>query len=290
MQINSARILQLDFLSPAFKTVFLQKLPGGILVFLVILLSTQIAKTSWTIVDAFYSPSLSEKSTNIITQKQLSRPKKNINYQALSNMHLFGSTNDGSPVIERGPVSAPETRLNLILYGVFAGDSLKQGSAIIGSKKGVQKHYKVNDKLDTGVWLAEVRKDHVLLKRGGNFELLKFPKQSSAGVKIQQNVIKKSAPIKNFNKQSFMDSVRIVPVFAGKGRGLKGYRILPKKNRELYNRLGLRPSDIITKINGISLSNEREAMKVIGELVKSDQVDVQLERSGQIETMSLNLK
>jgi len=290
MQINTARIMQLDFLSPAFKAFFLQKLPGGVLVLLVILLSAQIAKTSWSIVDVFYSAPVSEKSTNLALQKQLSRPNKNINYQALSNMHLFGSANDTSSIIEREPVSAPETRLNLILYGVFAGDSLKQGSAIIGSKTGTQKHYKVNDKVDTGVWLAEVRKDHVLLKRGGNFELLKFPKQSSAGVKIKQNVIKTSEPIKNYNKQSFMDNVRIVPVFAGKGKGLKGYRILPKKNRQLYNRLGLRPSDIVTAINGISLSNEREAMKVISELVKSDQVEVKVERSGQTKTMSLNLK
>jgi len=281
--------MQSGLFQSATKMAFLRKLPGVLLVVFVILLFVQLAETGWSVVDVFYQPVSSTRSMSATSQSGLPTQKKSLDYQALSNMHLFGE-NEAGLVIGKGPVTAPETRLNLILYGVFAGDTLKKGSAIIGSKTGKQKQYKVGSKVDSGVWLAEVRKDHVLLKRGGSYELLKFPKQSTDGINIKKN----TKPVVQFkagsNKQNFLDNVRIIPVFAGKGKGLKGYRILPKKNRAVYNRLGLKPSDIVTSINGISLSNEREAMRVISELVKSDQVVVEVERSGQLQTMTLNLK
>jgi len=287
MSIDTTKISQLDFLSPGLKSWVIQKSPHIILVVLIVLLSVQLADTGWRIVNAFISTPEINKSNKVVMRNNLANQKKRFDYQSFSNMHLFG-IQDANVVIEDAPLTAPETRLNLILYGVFAGDNLKQGTAIIGSKQGKQKHFKVEDKVDTGVWLAEVRKDHVLLKRGSNFEILRFPKQSSSGVTIKQKKTRR-LPVKlNGGKQAFMDNIRIVPVFADKG--LKGYRILPKKNRAIYNRLGIKPSDIITSINGISLSNEREAMKVIGELVKSDQVDVKLERRGEIKSLTLNLK
>lgn len=289
MDINTEKLSQLDFLSPALKAGLVQKSPQIFLYILVVMLSIQLAETGWKVVDTFFQPVSIGKSIPVVPQTRPSAQQKQMNYQALANIKLFGAR-DSKAVIEKAPLSAPETRLNLILFGIFAGDDLKEGSAIIGSKAGKQKFFNVGDKVDTGVWLAEVRKDHVLLKRGVSFEVLKFPKPKSTGVTIKRAV--KPAPQVNLsgNKQAFMDNVRIVPVFAGKGKGLKGYRIMPKKNRALYNKLGLRPSDIVTSINGISLSNEREAMKVVSELVKSDQVEVEVERGGQVENLTLNLK
>lgn len=289
MAIDTAKITQLNFLSPGLKTWLTQKSPAIVLVVLVVFLAVQFAQTGWQIVNVFVSdPSSSYAVKQNLKNGPVSK-KKQFDYQLIANKHLFGMK-DASVTIEDIPVSAPETRLSLILYGVFAGISNKQGTAIIGAKKGKQKYFKVGDKVDTGVWLAEVRKDHVLLKRGSSFEILRFPKQSSAGVKISQRSAVPVLPAKfRGNKQSFMDYIRIVPVFAGRGKGLKGYRILPKKDRALYNRLGIKPSDIVTSINGLSLSNEREAMKVIGELVKSDQVEIKFERRGEIKSMILKL-
>ncbi len=81
--------------------------------------------------------------------------------------------------------------------------------------------------------------------------------------------------------------VRFVPVRSGEN--LKGYRVLPQKNRDLYNQLGLRPSDLITAVNGVSLSDDKEAMKLIDQLKDVDQVNLEILRRGQPQSLSISL-
>jgi general secretion pathway protein C len=73
------------------------------------------------------------------------------------------------------------------------------------------------------------------------------------------------------------------------GKALKGYRVLPQKNRELYNQLGLRPSDLITGVNGISLSDENEARKLLDQLKEVDRISLDILRRGRPESISLRL-
>ena len=298
MELNAAQLTSLEFLPAPIRSFLINRSAGIVLMLLVIILSYQLAGVTWALVGTFFQPQ-AQNSTKARpgTVKRTSKGSE-VNYRFLSTMHLFGKESVDAVVIE-APLTAPETRLNLVLFGVFSGDDSKKGSAIIGPRTGTQKYYQVGDKVSTGVWLAEVRTHEVLLRRGSNFEVLKFPKQKSDGVKISKaksNTLSnkpRSAMIPaglSKGKQEFMDNVRIVPVFAGRGKGMKGYRILPKKNRQMYNRLGLRPSDIITSINGISLTDQQQSMKVIAELVKADSVEVELVRSGQTinKTLTLN--
>jgi len=291
MEINAAKLVALDFLSPGLRAWVTRKFPLLLMVVLVIILAYQLAGISWALIERFFvdEPQATALSNTAAPSKRSGKPTTS-NYKMLAKMHLFGQQAAGKPVERSAPVTAPETRLNLVLFGVFTDDNSKKGSAIIGPKTGIQKYYSVGEKVDGGVLLSEVRKDHVLLKRGANYEVLKFPKQVTSGVNIKNS--RASVTPRNLSpqKQTFMDNVKIIPVFTGKDRKLKGYRILPKKNRTVYNRLGIRPTDIVTSINGIALNDQREAMKVIAELVKSDQVEVQLDRNGQVENKVLNLK
>jgi general secretion pathway protein C len=289
MELNADKLVSLDFLPAGLRTQVLQKSPAVLMFLLVMVLAYQLAGITWAIVERYFvQPSqVAVKPVIKLPAKQQSSSASN--YSVLTSLHLFGKQ-DESKAVEQAPKTAPETRLALVLYGVFTDQDAKSGSAIIGQKTGKQQYYHVGDRVDTGVWLAEVRRDHVLLRAGASYEALKFPKQSSSGFNIQDSKPSNSNTNLSENRQSFMDSVKIVPVFTGKDRTLKGYRILPKKDRTVYNRLGLRPSDIVTAINGIALNDQREAMKVISELVKSDQVEVQLDRNGKMETKVLNLK
>jgi len=298
MDINAAQITSLEFLPAPIRSFLLNRSAGIVLMLLVVILSYQLAGLTWSLIETFYTPAAqTTKQSRQMTVKRSSKSAAT-DYSFLSALHLFGKESE-TIVVKEVPLTAPETRLNLVLFGVFTDEDSKRGSAIIGARSGPQKHYLVGDKVSTGVWLAEVRKREVLLRRGSNFEVLKFPKENSKGVKL----VKAKKPLNiqksptamiptglSRGKQEFMDNVRIVPVFAGRGKGMKGYRILPKKNREMYNRLGLRPSDIITSINGISLTDQKESMKVIAELVKADSVEVELQRRGKTETKTLSLK
>lgn len=289
MELSATKLISMDFLPAGLKSQIIQKTPVILLYFLVIVLAYQVAGLTWSVLERhFVDPNPGIKSSagdvNPATNKA-----KMASGQKLSSLHLFGKM-DADQVAESIPETAPETRLGLVLYGVFTDPDVKHGSAIIGQKSGSQQHYSVDDKVGSGVWLAEVRKDHVLLKRGASFEMLKFPKEASQGINIQR-----SAPVVNTaglseEKQTFMEKVKIIPVFSGRDKKLKGYRILPKRDRAAYNRLGLRPSDIITSINGIALNDQREAMKVIAELVKADEIEVELDRNGQKESKVISLK
>ncbi len=288
MELNADKLVSLEFLPDGLRTRVLQKAPVVLMFILVIVLAYQLAGFTWALVESFTAKPALQATGPVEKVREKQTSVAATNYAHLAGLHLFGKQ-DKTRAVAKAPTTAPETRLALVLYGVFTDEDAKSGSAIIGQKTGKQQYYLVGDKVDTGVWLAEVRNDHVLLRRGASYEALKFPRQSSKGFNIQNS----RSPARNINvpenKQTFMESVKIVPVFTGANRALKGYRILPKKDRAAYNRLGLRPSDIVTAINGIPLNDQREAMKVINELVKSDQVEVQLDRNGKLETKILNL-
>lgn len=290
MELSATKLLTLDFLPADLKSQVNQKSPAILLYLLVVILAYQVAGLTWSVLERHY---VERQQTLAVTPSESISQASNAkvaNTQKLSQLHLFGKM-EVTQVARRVPETAPETSLGLVLYGVFTDPDVKQGSAIIGQKSGDQQHYGVDDKVGSGVWLAEVRKDHVLLKRGTSFEMLKFPKEVSRGVNIQRTA-RPSAAVPNLSqeKQTFMESVKIIPVFSGKEKSLKGYRILPKSNRTVYNRLGLRPSDIITSINGIALNDQRESMKVIAELVKADEIEVELDRNGQKENKVIRLK
>jgi len=289
MALDTSKLTAMNWLPGTMRVWLAQKAQGWVLLLLSLILAWQLAAIIWR-VSAFFlvSDGINVPSTQIASVKP-EKPRQN-NYIYLGGLHLFGIARQSRMPVENVPVSAPETQLNLKLFGVFSDTDSKSGSAIIGAGNGKQKLYVAGDKITTGVWLAEIRADHVLLKRGSGFEVLKFPKKSTQGVSIsshQRRVTR--VPNLSNKKQRLLDNIRIVPVFAGSNRRLKGYRLLPKKNRVLYNRLGLRPSDIVIEINGISLTNQREAMRVIGELVKADQVNVKLMRGDEIKTMQLKL-
>jgi general secretion pathway protein C len=102
----------------------------------------------------------------------------------------------------------------------------------------------------------------------------------SRDLKKYSNLLREE-PLKIF------EYVRFVPV---KSRdGMKGYRILPQKNRELYNQLGVRPSDLVTSVNGVALSNDKEAMKLIEKLKDSESIQVEIVRNGKPQTLNFDL-
>jgi len=289
MELSATKLISMDFLPAGLKSQIIQKSPVILLYILVIILAYQLAGLSWGVLERHFVERNQVAKPTTEEAGPLANKAKMASFQNLSSLHLFGKM-EVNQVAKAVPETAPETRLGLVLYGVFTDPDVKHGSAIIGQKTGNQQHYNVDDKVGSGVWLAEVRNDHVLLKRGASYEMLKFPKEASSGVNIQRSAPVNNTPNLSKEKQTFMENVKIIPVFSGKEKKLKGYRILPKGNRAAYNRLGLRPSDIITSINGIALNDQRESMKVIAELVNADQIEVELDRNGRKENKVLSLK
>ncbi len=278
-------------------------LPKVVVGVLIVMVASQAADLTWRLMpvpaQAVGSPQ------QIVRSPAREEPKEGDEngLETVAKLHLFGEAGAAAQVkqIEQ---KAPETRLNLTLHGVFVEEDPQQGAAIIGTSGSTQKYYKVGATIMNGVTLQGVFNDRVVLLRNGQSEVLRFPKVPTVGSssvlseRSQAPSTQASSSAANTSLSDYrevfqseplkiFEHVRFIPVRSREG--LKGYRVLPQKNRELYNKLGIRPSDLVTAVNGVSLSNDQEAMKLIDMLKDASSVQVDIVRNGQPQSLTFTL-
>jgi general secretion pathway protein C len=98
---------------------------------------------------------------------------------AVGQWHLFGNalpSRDGRVAVS----AAPDTGLDLVLRGVFAGDDPKDGRAIIGDRDGNDRSFSTGATIVDGVVLDGIYPDRVMLARNGQLEALRLPRADSA--------------------------------------------------------------------------------------------------------------
>ncbi|MEJ2591044.1 MAG: type II secretion system protein GspC [Candidatus Thiodiazotropha sp.] len=279
-------------------------LPTALVALLVVLIGSQAAELTWRLIPTPAGVNNVPQPVATAPQTGADRDGESLHLASAANLHLFGVAGVTKPVA-RVDMKAPETRLNLTLHGVFVDEDPQKGAAIIGTSGSTQKYYRVGAEIMNGVKLQGVFNDRVVLLRNGQSEVLRFPKPSSSGSNVisplRGNAIRSSSVSNNaaatslrdyreeFQKQplKIFEHVRFVPVRSRDG--LKGYRVLPQKNRDLYNRLGIRPSDLVTSVNGITLTNDQEAMKLIDTLKDASSIQVDIVRNGQPQSLTFSL-
>lgn len=74
------------------------------------------------------------------------------------------------------------------------------------------------------------------------------------------------------------------------GGEIIGYKIRPGRNPEMFSALGLETGDIVTEVNGISLTDSGSISKVYREMREATSANVTLLRNGQEETRVLELE
>jgi len=202
--------------------------------------------------------------------------------------NLFGSAASQG---QQGP--APVTSMPLVLVGVMAADDPKRGIAILGPSGPAARVYLVGATLPGGARLHEVHSDRVLIDRGGSIEALLLPRQPSsvappppppppvaaAGDRIQQFVQTNPGVISNVLRPQ-------VVLVDGRQRG---FRVYPGPNRQAFNKLGLRPGDLVTAINGTVLDDPTVANNIFGTLSTSPNAHVTVTRDGRQQDLVINV-
>jgi general secretion pathway protein C len=89
------------------------------------------------------------------------------------------------------------------------------------------------------------------------------------------------------NPAAFSEIVRPQPVFANGVQ--RGYRVYPGRNRQQFAKLGLRPGDLVTSINGTPLDDPARGIEIFKTMGASDRVTVTVERNGQPQELTLNM-
>ena len=83
--------------------------------------------------------------------------------------------------------------------------------------------------------------------------------------------------------------MRTVASYDNAAGKLRGFRAYPGRNRAIFNKLGLKPGDLVTAINGQALDDPQHSQEVFNTIQTSDHVTVTIERGGQKQDISLNI-
>lgn len=188
---------------------------------------------------------------------------------------------------------APLTNMALVLSGTIADIDEKRGFAILGPSATAMKVYSVGDTLPGGARLHAVLVDRVLLDRGGTIESLLLPKRAGSGpvavaaVAPSQGAAERVQQLLRANPSIVGEILRPQVVIAdGKQRG---FRVYPGSNSEAFSRLGLRPGDLVTAINGSALDDPQRSTEIFNSLGSVAEARITVVRNGSQQDLVLNL-
>lgn len=208
----------------------------------------------------------------------------------LANWHLFGRKDMAAA--GAAPESLPDTRLSLVLRGLLASTDPKYSLAIVADPAGQENYYKVGDSLPGGAELHEIHADRIVLRRAGQYETLRLPKDNlELGPNSTANAMPSSfgspsaaTPLASYrqalvnNPQQMADLVRIEPV--QQGSTFAGYRLLPGRDPSFLARYGLRPGDVVTRVNGVVLDSPAKGVEAMRQISESPMLDLEIDRNG----------
>jgi general secretion pathway protein C len=222
------------------------------------------------------------------------RPLANhaLDLAAITNAHLFGA----APAPKQDGANAPQTSIPLVLTGTIAGNDPQNGLAILGQTAQTAKVYAVGDNVPGGAKLHSVYSDRVVVDRDGQLESLALPHQVNAGnapppsaavLQGETTSIERMRRMISEQPGLLADVMRPQPVM-DHGR-MNGFRVYPGRDRMAFMRLGLRPGDQVTAINGTPLDDRDRSEQILHTLSSSSEARVTVIRNGQQQDLILNI-
>lgn len=302
----------------------LTSLPKLLCFLLVILIAIAAAQLVWGLYQANSQETISAtNSTKPAQTKLIAPPPPRPDYGSqIARLRLMGKTEKASNVAAKTQVeNAPDTSLNLTLNGVLAlGDG--EGFAIISDQAKKNKFYQIDSEISSGVTLAAVFSDYVLLNRAGRDEKLRLPRAdraqfTSADARPSNNgeLIKtantfagknKSSKAKNNdvattisalrkqltkNPSALKDYLVITAANDPESGDFQGYKVNPNKNSsDFFYNMGLTDNDVVVAVNNINLRDPNNAGKAIKQLSTAKQLEMTVLRNGNEETLLYNLE
>ncbi|MBF0340174.1 MAG: type II secretion system protein GspC [Magnetococcales bacterium] len=199
---------------------------------------------------------------------------------------------------ESVPNEVPDTRLQLTLLGVLASGGSDRAWALVRSGNEGDRMFAVGDKVPGDARIVSVRPDRIILEKGGRFEALRLPKTT---VSLEPRPVVPVAPAANEAaavlrqlREQFLvrpydvtSKITVTPVERNGVFG--GYALQPGSEPGLLEKLGLSPGDVVTVVNGVSLTSPMKGMEALGALGKSQSLQLHLLRDGKAVTVGHTL-
>jgi general secretion pathway protein C len=240
---------------------------------------------------------------------------------SISKWHLFGNGAQ-QQALQR---NAPATTLTLSLRGTLADADPHSGLAVIADEQGVERAWRVGEEISAGVTLDEVYADRVVLKHDGAQEVLALARDDAAErvapIPADQRggrPLRNTAPGPAGNVGSLgtfvapqlahgaLDWQKTMEKIGGSPADLaSNVRINPVMNNgqiagvrvsaangdaALMAKIGLRPSDIVTAVNGVPVDSVARGQQILESLRNANSVRVTVTRGGVPTEITVQLK
>ncbi|HMP47927.1 MAG TPA: type II secretion system protein N [Oligoflexia bacterium] len=184
-------------------------------------------------------------------------------------------------------IPTAKTKLDFRLVGTSVSSS-KPSFAIIENSQKKQDVFEINEKVFNKAGLKEIHPDKVILDLNGKLEILELeggtPGSSGPGSSIQSTGTEFIVP-----EQELTDALNNLPVLLSQARAVPyfrngqsiGMRLYAIKAGSLYEKLGLKNSDVIKTVNNTQVSDPTKALKLFEDLKSERSIGVTVEREGQ---------
>lgn len=191
-------------------------------------------------------------------------------------------------------VAAPETNLDLKLFGIRVGAESGGGSAIILTPDKQQSSYAVGQEIMADVFLNSVSADRVTITRNGIRESLSLNPERDGDDRLVQS--KKAVASLGSQAMGTLPSSGLLSNLLSQltlrprlqGGGVNGFYVeAASDDRALLTSLGLMPADVILSVNDVRLVSPERITDVIEELEGADSVGAVIERDGASITLTL---
>ena len=232
---------------------------------------------------------------------------------SIAKWHLFG--NAQSVAMAQLARNAPATTLKLTLRGTLSLADPAQGMALIADDHGIEGAYKVGEEISDRVKFVEVYADHVVLTHEGVSETLNLPRPEDHAAAPETNLRNtasngkassipptyvppqmatgaldwnKTARDMKLDPAKIAQQVRIDPVFEN-GK-IAGARLSGGGDvAVLMNKAGLKPTDVVTAINGKPVTSLTTASRFEDNLKNASNLQVTVLRDGKPATLTVSL-
>ena len=220
---------------------------------------------------------------------------------ALTRSHPFGRAAAAAPAAE---TRVAVSNLAMTLTGVAMRAA--GGCALIVVQGHPESAFCAGEEISPGVRLDTVQGDRIVIIRGGAREavLMKdaaapgtgtagissMPAQPPAQALVQpgsgadQRIVDRRALQQQLSRPEFLGQATIVPNAGG------GFLVRELQPGSIYEKLGLRPGDVIRTVNGQSVSSMDDVMRLYQQFGSAERVQVEVQRGGRSESLYYDMR
>ncbi len=212
--------------------------------------------------------------------------------RGLGGVQLFGRAVPRSPAAE---ASVAPSNLNMTLTGVAARAT--GGCALVIVQGQPEAAFCSGEEVSPGVRLDTVERDRIVIVRNGVREavFMKDAESGAAGVVVPPPPIVQSVGTdrqlvdrrqlqQQLGRPEFLNQALIVPNPDG------GFLVRQVQAGSLYEKLGLRPGDVIRNVNGQPLTSMDDVMRLYQQFGTAQRVLVDVQRQGRSETLYYDMR